>query len=132
MEQDENGKIKILINLSNNNNKNKPNEIISLGSKEIENETETIKTKFDDPKTPTSKGNLIQKKPSSKLKENKELKGFYPEYICAQLLKNIKKNAQNYCDELIKKAVITVPADFSNDQRECTKKAGELAGLDVI
>ena len=61
MEQDENGKIKILINLSNNYNKNKPNEIISLDSTEIKNEKENVITKFDNKKTSTSKGNLIQK-----------------------------------------------------------------------
>ena len=84
LEQDENVKIKILINLSNNYNKNKPNEIISLDSTEIKNEKENVTTKFDNKKTSTSKGNLIQKKQSSKLEDNNELKGFYPENIYAQ------------------------------------------------
>ena len=59
-------------------------------------------------------------------------KEFTPEEISSYILKNLKKMAENDLKKEVKKAVITVPAYFDNDQRESTKIAGELAGLEVL
>jgi L1 cell adhesion molecule like protein len=59
-------------------------------------------------------------------------KEFYPEEISSYILKVLKEMAEAELGNTIKKAVITVPAYFNNSQRESTKKAGELAGLEVL
>lgn len=51
--------------------------------------------------------------------------------ISAEVLKKMKKTAENYLGENIKEAVITVPAYFNDSQRQATKDAGKIAGLDV-
>jgi molecular chaperone DnaK len=58
-------------------------------------------------------------------------KNFLPEEISAEILKKLKRDAENYFGEPITRAVITVPAYFNDAQRNATKKAGELAGLTV-
>ena len=55
-----------------------------------------------------------------------------PEGIGARILYYLKDLAQNYLGEPIKKAVITVPANFDEGQRRATKRAGEMAGLEVL
>lgn len=55
-----------------------------------------------------------------------------PEEISSEILKKIKKDAENYLGETVDSAVITVPAYFNSDQRQATKIAGELAGLKVL
>ena len=55
-----------------------------------------------------------------------------PEGIGARILYYLKDLAQNYLGESIKKAVITVPANFDEGQRRATKRAGEMAGLEVL
>ena len=57
---------------------------------------------------------------------------FYPEEISALVLKKLKENAKKFLNKEIKKAVITVPAYFHENQREATKNAGEFAGLEVV
>lgn len=56
---------------------------------------------------------------------------FMPHEISAMLLKHLKEVAQNYFKEEVTEVVITVPANFNSYQRELTKKAGEMAGLNV-
>ena len=119
LEKDESGKIKILVDFTHHF------QIKKNTDKQLNFKQEKIKEDVSALKAALKKGDL-------KIEQNKHLKGFYPEYICAQLLKYIKKCAENYCNQLINKAIITVPADFSNEQRECTKKAGELADLNII
>jgi len=59
-------------------------------------------------------------------------KEYTPQQISAFLLQKIKKDAEEFVGEPIKKAVITVPAYFDDDQRQATKDAGTIAGLEVI
>jgi molecular chaperone DnaK len=59
-------------------------------------------------------------------------KEYTPEQISAFILKKIIKDAEAFLGEEIKKAVITVPAHFNDNQRQATKDAGEIAGLDVV
>ncbi len=55
-----------------------------------------------------------------------------PEEISSQILTRLKQVAENYFNEPIRRAVITVPAHFNDSQRQATKDAGRLAGLDVL
>jgi len=54
-----------------------------------------------------------------------------PPEVSAQILRKLKKAAENYLGEEVKDAVITVPAYFNDSQRQATKDAGKIAGLDV-
>jgi molecular chaperone DnaK len=58
-------------------------------------------------------------------------KNFSPEEISAEVLKKLKRDAENYFGEPVTRAVITVPAYFNDAQRAATKRAGELAGFTV-
>jgi molecular chaperone DnaK len=58
-------------------------------------------------------------------------KNFSPEEISAEVLKKLKRDAENYFGEEVSRAVITVPAYFNDAQRNATKRAGELAGFSV-
>ncbi|EDY36555.1 chaperone protein DnaK [Aciduliprofundum boonei T469] len=59
-------------------------------------------------------------------------KEYTPQQLSAFLLQKIKRDAEAYLGEEIKKAVITVPAYFNDNQRQATKDAGEIAGLEVV
>ena len=54
-----------------------------------------------------------------------------PPQISAQVLKKMKKTAEDFLGEEVTEAVITVPAYFNDSQRQATKDAGRIAGLDV-
>ena len=59
-------------------------------------------------------------------------KKFTPQQICAFVLQKLKRDAEAYLGETITDAVITVPAYFNDAQRQATKEAGEIAGLNVL
>ena len=55
-----------------------------------------------------------------------------PEEVSAEILKKMRKTAEEFFGEKIRRAVITVPAYFNDSQRSATKRAGELAGLEIL
>lgn len=91
---------------------------------------------FDDPRTKelSSKSPYkVVKAPSGKdawveIKDEK----YSPSQVSAFILQKMKETAENFLGEKVSKAVITVPAYFNDSQRQATKDAGRIAGLDVL
>ncbi len=59
-------------------------------------------------------------------------KEYTPQQVSAFILQKIKKDSEEFLGEKVEKAVITVPAYFDDNQRQATKDAGKIAGLDVV
>jgi molecular chaperone DnaK len=59
-------------------------------------------------------------------------KDYAPEQISAFILQKVKRDAESFLGDKVEKAVITVPAYFDDAQRQATKNAGEIAGLEVV
>ncbi|MDI3547730.1 MAG: molecular chaperone DnaK [Halanaerobiales bacterium] len=64
-------------------------------------------------------------------KVNLNGKDYTPQEISAMILQKLKRDAEDYLGEKVEKAVITVPAYFTDSQRQATKDAGKIAGLEV-
>ena len=71
-------------------------------------------------------------KPEIQVKYKNEDKQFKPEEISSMVLSYMKEQAENYLGEQVNDAVITVPAYFNDSQRQSTKDAGQIAGLNVL
>ena len=74
----------------------------------------------------------IKRKMGTIQKVNMNGKDYTPEEVSAMILQKLKTDAESQLGEKIEKAVITVPAYFSDAQRKATKDAGKIAGLDVL
>ncbi len=74
----------------------------------------------------------IKRKMGSDYKINIYGKEYTPQQISAFILQKIKKDAETYLGGTMRKAVITVPAHFNDNQRQATKDAGEIAGFQVM
>ena len=73
----------------------------------------------------------IKRKMGTKEKVEIDGKKYTPEEISAKILMKLKSDAEAYLGEKVTEAVITVPAYFNDSQRQATKNAGKIAGLDV-
>ncbi len=73
-----------------------------------------------------------KRKIGTNFKYNIDGKEYSPQQISAFVLQKIKKDAEAFLGEPVSKAVITVPAYFDDDQRQATKDAGTIAGLEVV
>lgn len=73
----------------------------------------------------------IKREMGSDYKVNIDGKGYTPQEISAMVLQKLKADAEAYLGETVSSAVITVPAYFTDAQRQATKDAGKIAGLDV-
>ena len=74
----------------------------------------------------------IKRKMGTSEKVNIDGEQFSPQEISAMILQKLKADAENYLGQKVTQAVITVPAYFSDSQRQATKDAGKIAGLEVL
>lgn len=80
---------------------------------------------------PTNTISSIKRHMGENYRVNIEGKSYSPQEISAMILQKLKSDAESYLGEPVTEAVITVPAYFNDSQRQATKDAGKIAGLDV-
>jgi molecular chaperone DnaK len=73
----------------------------------------------------------IKRKMGTDYKVNLQGKEYTPQQISAFILQKIKRDAETFLGEKMKKCIITVPAHFNDNQRQATKDAGEIAGFEI-
>src|SRR5438067_1887642 len=94
-----------------------------------------IGRKFDDPSVDRDRQLVPYKMtaaPNGDVRVQLHDKTYSPQEISAMILQKLKADAEAYLGETITQAVITVPAYFNDSQRQATKDAGQIAGLDVL
>ena len=98
-----------------------------------------IGRKFDDPAVQSDMKHwpfkVIQgegARPKIQIEVKGEMKSFFPEEISAMVLTKMKETAEAFLGQTVKNAVITVPAYFNDSQRQATKDAGTISGLNVL
>merc|ERR1711874_387292 len=74
----------------------------------------------------------VGEKPKLQVEYKTEEKDFTPEEVSAMVLTKMKETAESYLGQEVKDAVVTVPAYFNDSQRQATKDAGVIAGLNII
>jgi L1 cell adhesion molecule like protein len=74
----------------------------------------------------------VDQKPKIRIQFKNKNETFHPEEISSMVLTKMKETAETYLGHPVKKAVITVPAYFNDAQRQATKDAGAIAGLEVL
>jgi len=91
--------------------------------------------KFDDPEVQRTKQRVpyaVNEAPNGDMRVQLDEKDYSPPEVSAMILAKIKRDAEAYLGETITQAVITVPAYFNDAQRNATKDAGKIAGLEVL
>lgn len=91
--------------------------------------------KFDDPSVQNDMKRVpykVTKAPNGDVRVVLGGKEYSPPEVSAMILQKMKTDAENYLGEKINEAVITVPAYFNDSQRQATKDAGKIAGLEVL
>jgi molecular chaperone DnaK len=81
---------------------------------------------------PTNTIRSIKREIGTNWKETFEGKEYTPQEISARILQKLKRDAESYIGEEVTEAVITVPAYFNDAERQATKEAGQIAGLNVL
>ena len=74
----------------------------------------------------------IKREVGTNWKQNFENKDYTPQEVSARILQKLKRDAESYIGEDVTEAVITVPAYFNDAERQATKEAGQIAGLNVL
>jgi molecular chaperone DnaK len=91
--------------------------------------------KFDDPEVTKARGYVsyeVRKAPNGDVRVVMADREYSPPEISAMILQKIKTDAEAYLGQPVTQAVITVPAYFNDSQRQATKDAGKIAGLEVM
>ena len=91
--------------------------------------------KYSDPEVQRAKGYVpyeVQDAPNGDIRVVMNSREYSPPEISAMILQKIKTDAEAYLGQTVTQAVITVPAYFNDSQRQATKDAGKIAGLDVL
>src|SRR5690554_2496225 len=108
------------------------NQIVTNAENTVSSIKRFIKRRFAEvPSEITKVSYKVKAGPSDEIRVVIRDKEFTPQEISAATLQKMKKTAEDYLGETVTEAVITVPAYFNDAQRQATKDAGKIAGLDV-